>query len=268
MNFHKVYLERQNKRSWVLNKHCFLGPPSVAVRILLDHLKIPYEFIYVKYYEGETLGEEFGKVCGWIELLNSKLIFFFSWTPSVSFQSSMTTDFCCPSMLPFFSTLATSTSPIYTQRIHSTVQSSIIDFALILRFSTRRSLHTQSVRCSLTIHAPKQASSESTWPFKSSKNISSVLARNMWQETTSPSLTSRSPVQWQSWKQSSLIYQHILWCLHGTKLSREKTLTCGFWRRKRWMKWPDMKRIHQTCRRWIIQSTRRKNKLSGGGNTE
>lgn len=38
------------------------GPPSVSVRILLEHLKIPYEFIYVKYYEGETLGEEFGKL--------------------------------------------------------------------------------------------------------------------------------------------------------------------------------------------------------------
>lgn len=38
------------------------GPPSVAVRILLEHLKIPYKFIHIKYYEGETLGEEFGQV--------------------------------------------------------------------------------------------------------------------------------------------------------------------------------------------------------------
>jgi hypothetical protein len=38
------------------------GPPSVATRVLLEHLKVPYEFIYVKYYEGESLGEAFGKV--------------------------------------------------------------------------------------------------------------------------------------------------------------------------------------------------------------
>lgn len=38
------------------------GPPSVSVRILLEHLKIPYEFIYVKYYEGESLLDEFAKV--------------------------------------------------------------------------------------------------------------------------------------------------------------------------------------------------------------
>lgn len=50
----------------------FLGPPSVAVRILLEHLKVPYEFIYVKYYEGETLGDEFGQVC--FDKLVEKLI--------------------------------------------------------------------------------------------------------------------------------------------------------------------------------------------------
>lgn len=38
------------------------GPPSVSVRILLEYLNIPHEFIYVKYYEGETLGDAFGKV--------------------------------------------------------------------------------------------------------------------------------------------------------------------------------------------------------------
>jgi hypothetical protein len=49
-----------------------IGPPSVAVRILLDQLQVPYEFIYVKYYEGETLGEEFGKVCD-LEIDNKAL---------------------------------------------------------------------------------------------------------------------------------------------------------------------------------------------------
>lgn len=34
----------------------------MAVRVLLEHLKVPHEFIYVKYYEGESLGEAFGKV--------------------------------------------------------------------------------------------------------------------------------------------------------------------------------------------------------------
>jgi hypothetical protein len=36
----------------------------VAARTLLEHLKVPFEFVYVKYYEGETLGDEFGKVDG------------------------------------------------------------------------------------------------------------------------------------------------------------------------------------------------------------
>ncbi|CRK90496.1 CLUMA_CG004112, isoform A [Clunio marinus] len=38
------------------------GPPSVAVRILLEHLKVPYVFRYVKYYEGETLTDDFWKL--------------------------------------------------------------------------------------------------------------------------------------------------------------------------------------------------------------
>lgn len=38
------------------------GPPSISVRQTLAALKLPYELINVKYFQGEHLTEEFDKV--------------------------------------------------------------------------------------------------------------------------------------------------------------------------------------------------------------
>ena len=38
------------------------GPPSVAVRMLLQYLKVQYEFVKLNYFEGELFREDFYKV--------------------------------------------------------------------------------------------------------------------------------------------------------------------------------------------------------------
>lgn len=39
------------------------GPPSLAVRMLLAELQIPYDLHILDYAAGEHMTEEFGKVC-------------------------------------------------------------------------------------------------------------------------------------------------------------------------------------------------------------
>lgn len=41
------------------------GPPSLACRMALEHLKIPFELVEVNFNVGEHLTEDYAKVISW-----------------------------------------------------------------------------------------------------------------------------------------------------------------------------------------------------------
>ena len=38
------------------------GPPSIAVRMLLEYLKVQYEFVKLDYFEGDLFSDNYYKV--------------------------------------------------------------------------------------------------------------------------------------------------------------------------------------------------------------
>lgn len=75
------------------------GPPSLAVRMALKALDVPFELIGVNFNAGEHLTDDYAKVY-WrkfnLKRMNCKIIFFkiYSWTLKRKFQSWMMTVSC------------------------------------------------------------------------------------------------------------------------------------------------------------------------------